>query len=241
MIPTFETVPEEFDCAACMPGACGSRLLQRFDALQPLQAFALVAADDPTPLLRLLQSERPGRFEWSPLQEGPPAWRIEIARRDAREGAPREITEALEWDHDRLDRLQRSAFDAHAAGDCHSARTTFALFADGLRRHIGFEEALIFPEFERRTGIPAGAAPTTVLRAEHREILAFLDAIEPVIGEPGTIVEALRRSLNRLLTVHNRKEERVLYPVTDRVLAAAERNALVDRIQLFHEDGRRAT
>jgi uncharacterized protein (DUF2249 family) len=130
----------EFDCTRCVPGECGSDLLRRFDALRPLQAFVLAATEDPAPLLARLQVERPGLFEWSPLQEGPPAWRIEIARRQSRPGEARAITEALEWDHDRLDRLERMAFDAWAAGDLREAEGAFVLFAHGLRRHIGFEE-----------------------------------------------------------------------------------------------------
>jgi len=107
MIPTFETVPVEFDCARCTSGDCGAELLRQFDALRPLQAFVLVAAEDPTPLLQRLHEERGGLFEWASLEAGPPTWRIEIARRDSCPGQAREITEALEWDHDRLDRLER--------------------------------------------------------------------------------------------------------------------------------------
>lgn len=239
MIPTFETVPVEFDCRTCGPGDCGTDFLRRFDALRPLQAFVLTAGQDPTPLLARLQAERAGLFEWSPLEEGPSGWRIEVARRDAGAGVARTITEALEWDHDRLDRLEHLALDAHAAGDLTAARDAFGLFAHGLRRHIGFEEALLFPEFERRTGTRRGNGPTAVMRDEHRRILALLDTMEAVIGDAGPdaglLVELLRRRLHEVLGAHNRKEEDVLYPVADSVLAPAERDALVRDIQFFHE------
>ena len=39
------------------------------------------------------------------------------------------------------------------------------------------------------------------------------------------LVEALRRCLHRAVTLHDRKEERILSPVTDKVLGAAERDA----------------
>lgn len=241
MIPIFETVPAEFDCAACMPGACGSRLLQRFDNLRPRQVFVLVVAEDPAPLLHRLQEERPDQFEWSPLEEGPPAWRIEVARRASSPGDARDITEALEWDHDRLDRLERTAFDGWGAGNLREAEAAFALFAYGLRRHIGFEEALIFPEFERRSGTDPASGPTPVMRREHREILALVAAIELAIASSAPPVHLLRRHLGDLLRAHNLREERVLYPLTDEILTAEQRNDLVRRIQLFNEDGRRAT
>ncbi len=174
MIPTYETVPVEFDCGGCGPAECGTELLGRFDALRPLQTFVLTSREDPVPLLARLQAERPELFEWSPLQEGPRVWRVEIARRKSQPGEAREITEALEWDHDRLDRLERTAFDAWAAGDLREAEAAFALFAHGLRRHIGFEEALIFPEFERRTGVAPSSGPTMTMRTEHRQTYCAL-------------------------------------------------------------------
>src|SRR5262249_9219512 len=78
-------------------------------------------------------------------------------------GDPREISDAIEWDHDRLDRLESTAFDAWGAGDAIAAETAFRMFAHGLRRHIAVEEALLFPEFERRTGLAPKDGPTGTL------------------------------------------------------------------------------
>ncbi len=88
-----------------------------FDTLGPAERFVLTSGDSGGETLRRLQAERPGAFEWSPLQSGPPAWRIEIARRDAARAAARGVNEALSWDHDRLDALEEAAFRARAAGD----------------------------------------------------------------------------------------------------------------------------
>jgi uncharacterized protein (DUF2249 family) len=236
MIQTYETVPVEFDCVQYSPDDRTADLLRCFDALEPLRAFVIVAADDPTPLLQRLQAERPGLFEWSSLEEGPPTWKIEIARRDSCPGEAREITEALEWDHDRLDRLERVAFDVWGAGDLREAEAAFARFAHGLRRHIGFEEALIFPEFERRIGIASTFGPTATMRAEHRQILALLAAIELAIDSDTEPVALLLRHLRELLRTHDRKEEQILYPVTDSLLTCEQRNDLIRRIQLFHEE-----
>ena len=181
MNPPFESLPVEFDCTACPPRDRGVELLRRFDDLRPLQTLVLVSAEDPAALLRRLQEERPALFEWASLEAGP-RWRIEIARRDAREGEPREITDAIEWDHDRLDRLERTACDAWGAGDSVAAEESFAMFAHGLRRHMGFEETLLFPEFDRRTGTAPGTGPAEALRAEHGLILGFVAAIESAVG-----------------------------------------------------------
>lgn len=233
MIPT-ETVPVELECARSTSGVCRAALLRRFDDLFPLQAFVLVTGDDPTPLLQHLQEERHGLFEWSSLQSGPPTWRIEIARRPEADGHALQLTDAIEWDHDRLYRLERTAFDAWAAGDSSAAESAFTLFAHGLRRHIGFEEALLFPEFERRNGLDSRSGPTATLRAEHGEILSVVAAIELAIRSDAVPVHLLRRHLQDLLLAHSRYEEQLLYPAADQVLSPAERDDLIRRVQLFH-------
>ena len=232
MTALYETIPVEFDCARCTSGDKGTELLRRFDALRPLQTFVLVTREEPTSLLQRLQEERGGLFQWASIEAGPPVWRIEIARRAAQAGEPVKITEAVEWDHDRLDRLERTAFDAWGAGDSASAESAFALFAHGLRRHIGFEEALLFPEYERQHSA-SGSGSTAALRAEHRQILALVAAIELSIRSEVVPVHLLRSHLRDVLRAHNRNEEQTLYPITDSVLKPAERDALLRGIQLF--------
>jgi uncharacterized protein (DUF2249 family) len=234
MSPIFETVLPEFDCACCTPGGCDRELIRRFDALRPLQTFVFVTAEDPTPVLSRLQEQRPGLFEWASLQVGPP-WRIEIARLSPNTAEVHGITESIEWDHDRLGRLERTAFDAWGAGDLPAAKSAFAMFAHGLRGHIGLEEALLFPEFERRSGI-ASDGPTAALRSEHREILALVGAIELAIRSDAVPAPALRSHLRDVLRAHNGKEEQMLYPVADRVLTSDERKELVSRMTQYHRE-----
>jgi regulator of cell morphogenesis and NO signaling len=204
-----------------------------FDSLGPAERFVLVGADAGGETLRRLQAERPGAFEWSPLQSGPPAWRVEIARSDASRAAARGINEALSWDHDRLDSLEAAAFQARAAGDLAAAYDLYAEFAFGLRRHIGFEEDLLFPAFEAGSGMPPTAGPTAVMRAEHREILRLLEEIELGIGDAAAAVAPLRASFHAVLGEHNVKEEQVLYPAVDQQLKDDGADALVRRIQRY--------
>ncbi len=206
--------------------------LAAFDALEPGGSLVLLAGEDSAPLLLRFQKERPGRFEWSPLEEGPEAFRVEIRRRQT-EAAVRGVAEALGWDHDRLEDLEKKAFEERGAGRFAEAAAVYGAFARGLRRHIGFEEDLLFPEFERRAGIPAEAGPTAVMRAEHRTIEGLIGEIERGIGDPATDVEGARRSLHQVLGDHNMKEERILYPGTDRLMTEDERDVLIRRIQAY--------
>ena len=205
--------------------------LETFDNLKPGEVFALVSNQRPKALLERFQSDRKGQFEWTPTEEGPKVFRVEISRRAAALGATRAVNEALSWDHDRLDELEARAFAARATGDLALAKEVYSAFAFGLRRHIRFEEEILFPEFENRTGFPSHMGPTAVMRDEHREILSCLERIEAGIGVAGSNVDSPRHALHAVLGNHNLKEENIVYPGTDHALTPAERDDLVARIQ----------
>jgi len=211
------------------PSDCGSAL-DAFDALVAGQSLVILSECEPRELLCRLKADRKGTFEWSVLEAGPSSFRIQLTRRSADRGARREVGEALAWDHDRLDALDRQAFERLAAGDAAGALAVWGEFTVGLRRHIRFEEELLFPTFEERLGVPPAAGPTAVMRAEHREIEALIQKIGQALAGAGGALP-LRAELHRVLGEHNVKEERVLYPATDQALRPEERDALVGRIQ----------
>lgn len=211
------------------PGHCEA-VIAAFDALEPGEALVVVSGHLPRPLLGRLQAERKGQFEWSPLEGGPERYRTEIVRRAAEAGALRGVNEALAWDHDRLEETEARAFALLEGGDAAGAREAWAEFSFGLRRHIGFEEAILFPAFEQGTGMPPDGGPTAVMRHEHRRIEELLDAIGSALAGAGTPLP-LRAELHRVLGEHNMKEEQILYPMTDNCLGAEEGDALMARIQ----------
>lgn len=53
----------------------------KFDALEPGQSFILLNDHDPRPLHYQFQFERPDAYTWTPLEEGPLEWRIQISKR----------------------------------------------------------------------------------------------------------------------------------------------------------------
>lgn len=203
---------------------------EAFDALLPGEVVTLVLDGAPFALLARFQAERKGQFDWTPRKSFE-TWEIEVSRRDSERGSLRTVNEALSWDHDRLEGLEARAFKAREDGDLEQAAALFSVFAFGLRRHIRFEEELLFPEFEAKAGFPSTMGPTEVMRVEHREILEILERIEKAIGDGASRVEPLRQGLHAVLGDHNVKEENVVYPGTDRALTALERDALVARIQ----------
>jgi uncharacterized protein (DUF2249 family)/hemerythrin-like domain-containing protein len=213
------------------PAEVTGHALDAFDALRPGDVAALEFNRAPKGLLARFQQERKGQFDWTPTFEGPGTWRIEVSRRQAEKGCSRTVNEALSWDHDRLDDLESRAFKARERGDFAEAKALYTVFAFGLRRHIRFEEELLFPAFEAKAGFPADQGPTAVMRDEHREILGFLDQIERGIGDGSVPVESHRHGLHLVLGNHNLKEENIVYPMTDQALGARDTDVLVARIQ----------
>ena len=226
---TTASLARTIDVGGTAAEAAWERVREAFDALDAGESLVVVGDSDSRSLLVRLQAQRKGLFEWSPLESGP-RFRTEITRRGSPAGARREVLEALAWDHDRLEAIEARAFEQLAAGDTPGARAAWAEFSLGLRRHIRFEEQILFPEFEQRVGLPADQGPTAVMRMEHREIERLIDAIGRALGGDGAPLP-LRGDLHRVLGQHNMKEEHVLYPGADRCLSPDERDTLVARIQ----------
>jgi uncharacterized protein (DUF2249 family)/hemerythrin-like domain-containing protein len=210
-----------------------ARVFAAFDSLSPGERFLLRFDRAPRPILESLQKERRGLFEWSLVATGAGSWTIEVFRREAAGSPLREVTEALAWDHDRLDALEAAAFVAVYGGDGATATKLYAEFACGLERHIGFEEDVLFPVFERKAGLDSTCGPTAVMRQEHAEIRFLLHAIGQSIGRPATDLEPLRRRFHDVIGEHNEKEEAILYPGTDRMLTPEESDAVVRQIQRY--------
>ena len=124
------------------------------------------------------------------------------------------ISSFMSADHDRLDALMAQA---RAADDPPGAADSFAEFTTGLLTHIEWEEGILFPVFEERTGM-SDAGPTAVMRMEHEQIRRLLDAGRVPSGRDEFARIAVE--LASLLAMHNRKEELILYPWMDRELTA---------------------
>ena len=123
-------------------------------------------------------------------------------------------------DHDRLDRLF-SQYRSLKGTDPARARACFTDFRQGLERHIGWEEDLLFPLFEAKTGLREG--PTAVMRHEHRQIKRHLEAIDAALQASRMGDDSEDDALLEILATHNWKEEQILYPAIDRAVTEDER------------------
>jgi iron-sulfur cluster repair protein YtfE (RIC family) len=140
------------------------------------------------------------------------------------------VTGYLSWELDRLDGLLQEAELRVADERWPDAAETHALFERGMQRRIRLEEEIVFPLFEARSGLVDG--PTAVMRDEHRSIRQAIAMMRTGIEseDAGLYAEALR-FLQSVRRGHDAKEERILYPMTDRLLAPRDRACVAARLQ----------
>jgi iron-sulfur cluster repair protein YtfE (RIC family) len=140
-------------------------------------------------------------------------------------------------DHDRLDGLF-ARFRERKRADYADAKLSFREFMFGLQRHIVWEEQILFPLFEQKTGIRDGG-PTEVMRREHRLIGERLEAVHDKVRRHDPESHAEEKALQVALEAHNQKEEMVLYPILDRLLTDADREAVIEAMARVPEEAYR--
>lgn len=144
------------------------------------------------------------------------------------------ITAVYEEDHNRLDKLF-ATFQKTKRSDFPKAKDAFREFKIGLQRHIVWEEDLLFPLWEEKTGMSEGG-PTFVMRNEHRQIGQLLETIHDKVMQQNPDSDQEEQLLLSVLGSHNMKEERVLYPSIDNVTSAEEREKVFRDMEIIPED-----
>lgn len=143
------------------------------------------------------------------------------------------ITAYFEADHDRLDSLFQQ-YQQTKHSDVKAAKPYFREFFKGLRRHIVLEEEVLFPFFEKTTGITAG--PTEVMRREHRQIGEILDRLHQKIRDANPDTDKEEQEVLAVLKLHNEKEENILYPAIDQASSSDVKAILFLQMEEIPED-----
>lgn len=141
---------------------------------------------------------------------------------------------ALAHDRDRLDQLL-DAYRRLKRVDFGSAKQAFREFKLGLQRHIIWEETILFPLFEDKSGM-RDHGPTVAMRAEHREIGRRLEALHDKVRRQNVDSDREEEELFQALFAHNQKEENVLYPAIDRLASTAEKTAAFPKMEDLPEE-----
>jgi iron-sulfur cluster repair protein YtfE (RIC family) len=140
-------------------------------------------------------------------------------------------------DHEQLDQGLDS-YRRMKRTDFNEAKRAFQEFKFALQRHIIWEETVLFPLFEDKTGM-RDFGPTVVMRAEHREIGRWLESLHEKVRQHDLDSEQEEEGLLKVLVAHNQKEETVLYPAIDRLATDGEKADMFQRIRELPEEAYR--
>lgn len=142
------------------------------------------------------------------------------------------IREFMIMDHERLNKIFLFDFVTEKNEDIGKAKASFREFDKGLRRHIRWEESILFPVLEKRQKKYDGNL-TKDLREDHQEIKRILRGISKAIWDKDIkrIEHYLEQELFDFMSPHNNQEENLFYPALDGVLKIKERIAILDRME----------
>jgi iron-sulfur cluster repair protein YtfE (RIC family) len=112
------------------------------------------------------------------------------------------------------------------------AEGIFILFKSELERHIIWEEDILFPIFESKTGIKDGG-PTSVMKMEHIQIKNHLQEIKRKLHAKN-IQDPCKEevALFKVLESHNQKEENILYPEIDNLTSEHEKELMIKQMSV---------
>jgi len=145
------------------------------------------------------------------------------------------ISGTFSSDHVRCDELFFRSEEHVQRHEWWQAKETLTKFIEEMNGHFLKEENILFPALEQRT--PNAQGPTQVMRLEHEDMRQLMKDMQADIetqdadhflGSSETLLIMMRQ--------HNTKEENILYPMADSVLAG-EQGEILARIQEQEENG----
>lgn len=126
----------------------------------------------------------------------------------------------FEQDHQDCDARWADVEELLDAGDIELARAAWLKFNTSMHRHFAMEEEVLFPAFDAKSGM-AGGGPVAVMKMEHQQMRGLLEQIgEAIEGDDGEQAMDLGDTLLMLVQQHNVKEEGMLYPMAENLLAS---------------------
>lgn len=137
------------------------------------------------------------------------------------------ITDYMSIDHKHCDDVFAALERSVSTGDWKTADHTWEEFFAVMLQHFAMEEEVLFPAIEMATGSKAG--PTAVMRAEHQQMRDIIsESREALQQRDATGFAGIADTLNIMLQQHNMKEEGILYPLADHLLAGSREILLND-------------
>ena len=145
------------------------------------------------------------------------------------------ISGTFSSDHVRCDELFFRSEEHVQRHEWWQAKETLTKFIEEMNGHFLKEENILFPALEKRT--PNAQGPTQVMRLEHEDMRQLMKNMQDDIEtQDGDHFLGSSETLLIMMRQHNTKEENILYPMADSVLAG-EQEEILARIQEQEENG----
>jgi len=137
------------------------------------------------------------------------------------------ILEYMAKEHEKCDELFATAEQQVSKGNWKDANAAFNDFASATERHFLMEEQVLFRYIERTMGNSGG--PIAVMRMEHSQMRSLLQTMAEMLeqeNKDGFLGEA--ETLLILMQQHNMKEEQIVYPMAERILATGQEQVIAE-------------
>jgi hemerythrin-like domain-containing protein len=139
------------------------------------------------------------------------------------------IKSFLSADHKACDELFADTENAIVVSKWDEAKAGFEKLNEAFEKHFRMEEAVMFVEFERGSGMSCG--PTQVMRMEHEQMRKTLAQMGFEIGNAEkSKALGLCETFNMLVQQHNSKEEQMLYTMADNILSS-QAEEIIERMK----------
>lgn len=124
------------------------------------------------------------------------------------------IQDVMTHDHKKCDDYFVQAENFALKKDWDNTLLMTEKFYQALQLHFSQEENILFPAFEKATGMHQG--PTMMMRQEHQQMKELLDELLKSATEKNSDrYYGLSETLHIFMQQHNMKEEQILYPMID--------------------------
>jgi hemerythrin-like domain-containing protein len=128
------------------------------------------------------------------------------------------FTHQMGDDHHRCDELFAVAEQVVESGQWPQAEAAHQRFIAAMEQHLHAEEELLFPAFEEASGMHEG--PTSMMRYEHEQMRTlFAQMGQALQARSSDDYLGASETLLIMMQQHNAKEEQILYPMLDQMLA----------------------
>jgi hemerythrin-like domain-containing protein len=141
------------------------------------------------------------------------------------------IVEFMTKEHGKCDQYFAKAEQSVDRMKWEDAESELRAYLEAMTRHFHIEEEILFRKFEQVNG--AGMGPTRVMRMEHDQMRKLFDSMSDLLAnkdKDGFLGSS--ETLLILMQQHNMKEEQMLYPMIDRIVAPEIDQVLAELAEL---------